>query len=108
MVIPIERLNETVLALSREFCLKVFLVGDRTNSKFIQDSLSMFEIPIVEVNEDKSTIEGRYRYLKENSRGLARLIPIGLRIPKCPYDDYVALVIAERYLKNYNKITGGK
>ena len=99
MVISIELLNETVTALEREYSLSMILVGDRTNSRYIGECLTQFKLPIIAVDEDKSSIEGRYRYLKENTRCLAKLIPIGLRIPKCPYDDYVAVVLAERYLK---------
>lgn len=108
MVISLELLNETILALDQEFHLTMILVGDRTNSRYIRERLTIFKIPIIAVNEDKSTVEGRYRYLKENTKGLARLIPIGLRTPKCPFDDYVAVVLAERYLKNNTIIPGGK
>jgi RNase H-fold protein (predicted Holliday junction resolvase) len=108
MVVPIERLNEIVSALEQEFSLTMILVGDRTNSKYIRECLTMFQLPIVVVDEDQSTVEGRYRYLKENTRGLARLIPIGLRIPKSPFDDYVAVVLAERYLKNNSLLAEGK
>lgn len=108
MVVPIERLNEIISALKWEFSLAMILVGDRTNSRHIRECLTIFQLPVVVVDEDKSTVEGRYRYLKENTRGLARLIPIGLRIPKGPFDDYVAVVLAERYLKNNSYIAEGK
>jgi hypothetical protein len=99
MVIPLERLTETISALNRKFPLARILIGDRTNSQNVKERVSRFQLPIETINEDQSTIEGRYRYLKENTRGLARLIPIGLRSPKRPFDDYVAVVLAERYLK---------
>jgi hypothetical protein len=60
------------------------------------------------VNEDRSSLEGRYRYLKENSRGLSRILPVGLRIPREPYDDYVAVILAERFLKTYPNFTPGE
>ncbi len=97
-VIPVERLKEKVEALEEEFGLNKIIVGDRTNSSHIRQCLVSFKKPIMIVNEDKSTLEGRYRYLKENTRGLARIIPIGLRIPREPFDDYVAVILAERFL----------
>ena len=106
-VIPIERLKETVEALDKEFGVDQIIVGDRTNSRSIQQCLVSFRKPIITVNEDKSTLEGRYRYLKENTKGLACIIPIGLRIPKQPFDDYVAVILAERYLEN-NPIPSGE
>jgi hypothetical protein len=108
MVIPLENLIETICALDQEFRLALILVGDRTYSKNIRKMLTSFELQVVTVNEDKSSLEGRYRYLKENTRGLTRLIPIGLRIPRRPFDDYVAVVLAERYLKNNPNILGDK
>lgn len=106
MVIPLEHLIETVFGLQQEFRLVLIVVGDRTHSKTIREMLTPLKLPIIRVNEDKSSIEGRYRYLRENSKGFARLIPIGLRIPKRPFDDYVAVVLAERYLKNNPNILG--
>ncbi len=99
-VIPVERLKEKVEALEEEFGLNKIVVGDRTNSGYIRQCLVFLKKPIIIVNEDKSTLEGRYRYLRENTKGLARIIPIGLRIPKEPFDDYVAVILAERFLKN--------
>lgn len=99
-VIPIERLKETVESFDKEFGVDQIIVGDRTNSRYVRQCLVFMKKPIISVNEDKSTLEGRYRYLKENTKGLARFIPIGLRIPKQPFDDYVAVILAERFLKN--------
>ena len=98
-VIPVEKLKATVIALEKEFGFTQIIVGDRTYHQYIRESLVFLGKPLVIVDEDKSTLEGRYRYLKENTKGLARLIPIGLRVPKQPFDDYVAVILAERYLK---------
>jgi hypothetical protein len=98
MVVSLDGLNEMVATLVPEFQVQIILIGDRTNSKSIRESVTSFKLPIIAVNEDGSTVEGRYRYLKENTKGLAKLIPIGLRIPKNPFDDYVAVILAERYL----------
>lgn len=99
-VIPVERLKEKVAALDEEFGLNKIIVGDRTNSSYVRQCLVSFKKPIITVNEDESTLEGRYRYLRENTKGFARFIPIGLRIPREPFDDYVAVILAERFLKN--------
>jgi RNase H-fold protein (predicted Holliday junction resolvase) len=56
---------------------------------------------IVMIDEKNSTVEGKRNYLKANRpNGLARLLPLGLRTPERPWDDYVAEVIARRYLKS--------
>lgn len=100
LVVPIENLQNTVFALHQEFQLRLIVVGDRTCSRIIREMLAPLKLKVETVDEDKSSMEGRYRYLAENTKGLARIIPIGLRTPKQPFDDYVAVVIAERYLKN--------
>lgn len=99
LVVPREKLLETVRCLLEAYPFSVIVVGDRTNSKIIRESLKPLGLPVETVDENRSTLEGRYRYLKDHTKGLWRLVPIGLRTPNQPYDDYVAVVIAERFLK---------
>ena len=50
------------------------------------------------LDEHMSSMEARERYLREHpGKGIARFMPIGLRTPKEPYDDYVAEILATRY-----------
>jgi len=82
-----------------KYRISTFVVGDRTNSKIIVNTLKSFGLPVEMVDENNSSFEGRRRYLKDHSRGLLRLIPVGLRTPREAYDDYVAVILAERFLK---------
>jgi len=52
----------------------------------------------VQVVDERGTSElARRRYLLDHpARGWRRLIPLGLRHPPEPYDDYAALILAER------------
>ena len=51
------------------------------------------------VDEHRSTEEARRRYFVDNPpSGWRRLMPRGLLTPPVPYDDYVAIILAERYL----------
>jgi len=97
-VIAFEELRTTVEQLIAKYAVECIVLGDRTHSKVYRKILRDFQLPIEMVNEDRSSIEGRMRYLRENSRGLKRLLPLGLRTPDRPYDDYVAVILAERYL----------
>lgn len=89
------------LASGREL---VIALGDGTTAgrmaAEIQEALgSDIDDIIVMVDEDNSTVEGRRNYLLANRpRGLARLLPLGMRSPERPWDDYVAEVIGRRYL----------
>ncbi|MBI2914290.1 MAG: hypothetical protein HYY08_00040 [Firmicutes bacterium] len=54
---------------------------------------------IVLVDEHGSSREGRRRYLQDHPpRGLWKLVPQSLRVPKEPIDGYVAEVLGLRYL----------
>mgnify|MGYP002654654466 CR=1 FL=1 len=78
------------------------ILGDRTTSKQWQAKLRQAfpdGPPIVTVNERNSTLEARDRYwVYHPPRGLARLIPLGMRTPPVPVDDLVAEILIERYL----------
>jgi RNase H-fold protein (predicted Holliday junction resolvase) len=51
------------------------------------------------VNERNTSLEARRRYYEDHPpRGLLRLIPRGLLVPKAQLDGYAALLIIERYL----------
>jgi RNase H-fold protein (predicted Holliday junction resolvase) len=100
MIVSSEAVCDTVGALCEKYPVTVIVIGNRTKSGVVKNSLAGLGIPVALVDEDRSSIEGRYHYLRENTRGLAKLFPIGLRIPKKPFDDYVAVILAERYLKS--------
>ena len=76
------------------------IIGSGTGSKPLikQFKEANFGIRIVPVDEFKTSEEARLRYVKENPPiGWKRLIPQSLRTPEAPYDDYVAIILAERY-----------
>jgi RNase H-fold protein (predicted Holliday junction resolvase) len=76
------------------------VIGDRTGSAEIVSALieQGCRLEIVAVDEHMSSMEARERYLREHpGKGIARFMPIGLRTPKEPYDDYVAEILAARY-----------
>ena len=57
------------------------------------------KISVKLVDEKFSSTRARARFFQENPpRGIRRLIPRGLLTPERPYDDYVALILAEDYL----------
>ena len=97
-VVPTKDLLEFVSNLTGRYESALIVLGNRTKSQSIKNTLLSLGIPVALIEENNSTVEGRYRYLKENTKGLAKLLPIGLRIPAEPFDDYVAVILAERYL----------
>jgi len=94
----VERLEADVSAGVAMVC-----VGDATRSSTIIEMLRRTwpTLPIALVDERNTSLEARRRYYEDHPpRGLARLIPRGLLVPKEQLDGYAALLIIERYLSS--------
>lgn len=79
-------------------CLVV--VGSGTGSTELCRRLRDLASTVELVPEENTSAEGRKRYLREHPpRGWRRLIPAGLRYPDRPYDDFVAILIAEKRIR---------
>jgi len=103
-VVPREIAVRELQSLAASFRPAVLVMGDRTGSKaFLREletaGFSAQVEGIHTVDEHLSSLEARDRYFLENPpRGLRRLIPRTMQTPPVLYDDYVAVVLAERYL----------
>lgn len=79
------------------------VVGDGTGSKAFLDDLRRAGVAardVALVDERLSSEEARRRYFAENPpRGWRRLLPWTLQTPPVPIDDYVAVILGERYLR---------
>jgi RNase H-fold protein (predicted Holliday junction resolvase) len=100
-IIATGQLPFRVAHLMGRYGFDLVVMGDRTGAREVRDSLRRagYQFEIAFVDEHRSSELGRRRYLEEHrGPGLLRFIPIGLRTPETPYDDYVAVILAERYL----------
>lgn len=96
-----ETVAREVARLMAEHEVTRLLMGDRTAAREVAGVLreAGCRLEPVLVDEHRSTEEGRRRYFADNPpRGWRRLLPITLQTPPRPYDDYVAVILAERYL----------
>jgi RNase H-fold protein (predicted Holliday junction resolvase) len=99
-VSPTGEIASVAARLIDDFGVALLLVGDRTGAKNVCRAL-LAQVPLqpVLIDEHRSTEQARRRFLQENPRrGWRRLLPITLLTPDRPYDDYVAVLLAERYL----------
>lgn len=99
-VVPIDEVAGLLLPLAREQGISKIVVGDRTGTSDIIRRLrnAGLELEIKLVDEHQSSDEGRRRFFDENPPlGWRRLLPRTLLFPDRPYDDYVAIILAERY-----------
>ena len=80
------------------------VLGDGTGSasfaREIEASSLAARVDVCLVDEHLSTLAARERYFDENPpRGWRRLLPRSMQVPPAPYDDYVAVILGERYLE---------
>lgn len=87
----------------------VIALGDGTKTKEVEEEIlytlaGAKDFRIIRVDERNTTVEGRRLYLLDNRKYWWNwLIPIGLRTPDRAWDDYVAEVIARRYITTKDK-----
>ncbi len=100
-IVPRDNLPLRVAHFVGRYGVETLVLGDRTAAREVRDQLRQagFRLDIVFVDEHRSSELGRRRYLETHpGRGWERLLPVSLRVPDVPYDDYVAVILAERYL----------
>lgn len=105
-VVASDRFPAEVERLARHYGRCRVVIGDGTGAgefveRFVKSGLTDKLGPPVLVDERYSTEEARRLYLLEHRRGWRRFVPLGLQTPDQPVDDYVAEVLARRYLKQW-------
>ena len=97
-VVLTERMGDTLRDLLSAHMPDVILLGDGTTAKSIAEIADSMGAAVQYVDEKFTSVAARKRYFLENPpRGLRRLIPTSMQTPSEPYDDYVAVILAERY-----------
>ena len=99
-VVETERLVARVLALlAAHPSVGVILIGNATRGAALRRAIQAAlpaNFPVHSVEEAFTSQRARARFGLENPpRGWKRLLPPGLRTPPVPYDDYVAVLLAE-------------
>ncbi len=98
-IVQTDELAEAVQRLREKFHITAVGIGDRTGAQRVAGILSATypDIELKRVAEDMTSLLARQRYWQDHPpRGLQRLIPVGLRFPPRPVDDYAAVILAER------------
>lgn len=99
-VVPSPEIDRIIASLFARFSPEVILIGDgTTSSQVVGIAEGLHLAPVRLVDEKFSSVQARKRFFVENPpQGLRRLIPVSLQTPPRAYDDYVAVLLAERYL----------
>lgn len=102
-VVETERLLEMIEEGLKRYKIDKIILGNGTNFQAIKEILEEHfpHLTIIIMEERYSTLQARKRYFTVNPpRLLWRLIPVSLRVPPVPYDDWVAVILAEKYFQN--------
>jgi RNase H-fold protein (predicted Holliday junction resolvase) len=102
-VVPTAAIAERLRASIDEGDIAAICVGHATTSDAVVALCrsSWPDIPVAVVDESNTTLQARQRYYRDHPpKGLLRLVPRGLLVPKEPLDGYAALLIVERFLKS--------
>ncbi|MCJ7789322.1 MAG: Holliday junction resolvase RuvX [Candidatus Atribacteria bacterium] len=98
-----ERIINRIKNSFKVYKIEKIILGNGTNYEQIENKLKNYfpRLKIILIEENFSTLEARKKYFEAYPpRGISRLIPISLRVPPCQYDDFVAVLLAEKYFKN--------
>lgn len=108
-VIDSATLTSTIADLLTRYTPAALILGDGTHSAAARAGLrdATGAVPLVTVDEKHTSEEARRRFITDNQpSGLKRLVPLGLRTPDRPYDDYVAVILAERWWRDQAETQG--
>jgi len=102
-VISIEETTKAIENSLNIYKIDKIILGNGTNHKSIEESLKnhFSQLKIILIEEKFSTLGARKKYFEAHPpRGIFKFIPLSLRVPPGYYDDFVAIILAEKYFKN--------
>ncbi|HMS56048.1 MAG TPA: hypothetical protein PKA27_11675 [Fimbriimonadaceae bacterium] len=100
-VCPTDAVSEAISGLREEHPISLVIVGSGTASRPLVDTIRKDHpgMGILIVDEKDTTLQARERYWEYHPRrGWRRLLPASVQLPPVPYDDFAALILAERVL----------
>lgn len=104
-VIPTGLLEDTAAQWAKDGAVRQVAMGNGTHHKALRKRVEKrldeegLGISVCLVDEKYTTEMGKARYLEAHpAKGLARLLPKGMRTVSEPVDDYVAWIIGEIFL----------
>lgn len=102
-------LRERVEECCRRYAPEAIVVGGGTGAKAVLAEVQRLGLPCVLVEERNTTWEARRRYFQAHPpQGWRRWLPKGLLLPPEPYDDWAAVLLAERYWAGRKKSREGE
>jgi RNase H-fold protein (predicted Holliday junction resolvase) len=100
-VVPTDQVAQTIKEAHDQYPVHLMIVGGGTNSKaVVHEVRELFpSMGILVVDEKETTLQARERYwLHQGRKGWRKLLPSTMQVPPEPFDDFVAMILAERVL----------
>ena len=102
-VIETTNLEQEAAAAAAAFSPERLIEGNGTTSKEARERIqrALPELPIEVIDEYRTTEQAKREYWKAHPpAGLRRFIPTTMQVPPVPVDDFVAVILATRYLSS--------
>ncbi len=102
-VVATVRLADELAERSGKFRPERILLGNGTTSRAAEETIraAFPDISVEIVDEYRTTDEAKIAYWKAHPpTGWRRFFPTGMQVPPVPVDDFVAVILAQRYLMN--------
>ena len=98
-VVATAALDAAVGALIRAYEPNV-IMGNGTTSADAKKRVEALGVPVTLVDEYRTTDAAKCAYWEAHPpRGWRRLMPRGMLVPPVPVDDFVAVILAQRFLE---------
>lgn len=99
-VVPTAELDAAVGELIQSYAPTV-IMGDGTTSTDAKKRVEALGVPVLLVDEYRTTDAAKCAYWEAHPpRGWRCLVPRGMLVPPVPVDDFVAVILAQRFLEN--------
>ena len=102
-VVPTDWLADELVSRAERYRPERILLGNGTTSRTAEETIrqALPDTPVEIVDEYRTTDEAKIAYWKAHPpTGWRRFFPTGMQVPPVPVDDFVAVILAQRYLMN--------
>ena len=102
-VIETKNLEQEAAAAAAAFSPERLIEGNGTTSKEARERIqrAVPKLPIEVIDEYRTTEQAKREYWKAHPpKGLRKLLPTTMQVPPVPVDDFVAVILATRYLSS--------
>ena len=100
-VIETPCLEQEISGALAKYTIDILVMGNGTTSRQAQQRIQKAcpQLRLLVVDEYRTTELAKKAYWEANPpRGWRRLLPVSMQVPTVPVDDFVAVILARRYL----------